>query len=32
MMQFSSPHELGRFFMRETGERPGAYRERKKSS
>ena len=32
MMQFSSTHELGRFFMRETGERPGAYRERKKSS
>ncbi len=31
MMQFSSTHELGRFFMRETGERPGAYRERKKS-
>ncbi|MEJ6778449.1 MAG: helix-turn-helix domain-containing protein, partial [Akkermansiaceae bacterium] len=32
MMQFNSTHELGRFFTRETGERPGAYRERKKSS
>ena len=31
-MQFSSAHELGRFLMRETGERPVAYRERVKKS
>ncbi|MGB0993482.1 MAG: substrate-binding domain-containing protein [Akkermansiaceae bacterium] len=30
MMQFASTHELGRFFMRETGERPTVYRTRKK--
>ncbi len=32
LMQFASTHELGRFFLKETGERPGAYRERKRSS
>ncbi|MFC4992470.1 substrate-binding domain-containing protein [Rubritalea tangerina] len=28
MMQFSSAHEMSRFFLREKGERPSAYRER----
>ncbi len=27
-MQFSSPHEMSRFFLHETGERPTTYRER----
>ena len=27
VMQFNSPHELSRFLLRETGERPSAYRE-----
>ena len=28
LMQFSSPHELGRFLLRETGERPTTYRDK----
>jgi hypothetical protein len=27
-MQFSSPHEMSRFFVRETNERPSAFREK----